>query len=229
MEDKIEILAETFGETLVISKEDTLIDKIYKKIESNKDERIVLLRNKEVIMWLFDDHSFLPTIEKKNKSNDEKKLKELEDKWGQETLKKKRPDLKLEKQWTNKFGEHICEELNILLGKEIKVSEKKEGYLPDFELDDMMIEVKTGTYFTSGTAHEKILGCPFKYCEIPELYSKPLIILCIGGAEKICREKYGNLEGEKCSETKKKFLDFFKENKIEFVGISDILTKLIDE
>jgi hypothetical protein len=60
------------------------------------------------------------------------------------------------------------------------------------------MEVKCGTYYTNGTAHEKILGCPFKYADIPILYSKPLKIVCIGGAEKICREQYGNLSGEKC-------------------------------
>jgi hypothetical protein len=207
--------------------EDSIIDKLYETIKSNKDERIILLKEKEVLMWLLDDVSFLPTIEKKNKTIDEKTLKVLEDKWGQEILKKKRPDLKLDKQWTNKFGEHICEELFILLGKEPIKPKKKEHYQPDCEIDDIIIEVKTGTYFTSGTAGEKILGSPFKYAEIPELYGKPLHIICMGGAEKLCREKYGNLEGTKCSPIKKKFLDFFKGNNIYFIGISDILKSII--
>lgn len=73
---------------------------------------------------------------------------------------------------------------------------------------------------------EKILGCPFKYAEIPDLYGKPLKILCMGGAEKVCSERYGNLPGVKCSIQKKKFLDFFRENKIEYIGASDILTTL---
>jgi hypothetical protein len=188
--------------------------------------RIVLLREKTVIQWLFGDLSFLPEIEKKNKTADEAKLKVLEDEWGRETLKKRRPDLKLDQQWTNKFGEIICEELYMLLGKTVTKPEKKDHYQPDLETEDYIIEAKAQTFFTSGTAGEKILGCPFKYSEIPELYGKPLKIVCMGGAEKVCRESYGNLPGTKCTAQKKKFLDFFGENNIEFIAASDILLSL---
>jgi hypothetical protein len=188
--------------------------------------RIVLLREETVKQWLFGDLSFLPEIEKKNKTADEAKLKVLEDEWGRETLKKRRPDLKLDQQWTNKFGEIICEELYMLLGKTVTKPEKKDHCQPDLETEDYIIEAKAQTFFTSGTAGEKILGCPFKYSEIPELYGKPLKIVCMGGAEKVCRESYGNLPGTKCTAQKKKFLDFFRENNIEFIAASDILLSL---
>ena len=188
--------------------------------------KIILLRKKEVIQWLFGDLSFLPEIEKKNKTADGAKYKVLEDNWGQATLKIRRPDLKLDKQWTNKFGEHICEEIYSLLGKVVSKPVKKEHYQPDSEVDDAIVEAKAGTFHTGGTAGEKILGCPFKYAEIPDLYGKSLKILCMGGAEKVCRESYGNLPGVKCSPQKKKFLDFFRENKIEYIGASDILKLL---
>lgn len=191
------------------------------------NSQIKLLRNEEVIKWLLEDFSFLPEIEKKNKTVDTKKYKELEDIWGRQILKTvKRPDLKLEGQWTNKFGEHICEELIILMNGTFKKPIKIQNYQPDLEDEHYIWEVKTGTYFTEGTADEKILGCPFKYADIPHLYGKPLKILCIGGSEKKCREQFGNLLGEKTSPQKNKFLQFFKENGIEFVGITDIL-KLI--
>ena len=194
------------------------------KIENTN---IVLLRQKEVIQWLFGDLSFLPEIEKKNKRSDNAKYKVLEDTWGRAMLKKiRRPDLKLEKQWTNKFGEHICEEIYSLLGKVVSTPVKKKNYQLDSEVDDTIIEAKAGTFYTSGTAGEKILGCPFKYAEIPDLCGKPLKILCMGGAEKVCRESYGNLPGAKCSPQKKKFLDFFRENRIEYIGASDILRSL---
>jgi hypothetical protein len=205
----------------------SIIDTVYECIESNTDERIVLLKNREVVMWLFGDLSFLPPIEPKNKTSDEAKYKVLEDKWGQDMLKTRRPDLKLDKQWTNKFGEHLCEELYTLLGKEISKPKKKEHYQPDSEVDDAIVEAKAGTFHTNGTAGEKILGCPFKYAEIPDLYSKPLKILCMGGAEKVCREQYGNLAGAKCSTQKQRFLDFFKENRIEYIGATDILKALV--
>ena len=46
------------------------------------------------------------------------------------------------------------------------------------------VEVKAGAYTVGGTAHEKILGVPFKYEKIVEKKSKPVLILCIGSAEK---------------------------------------------
>lgn len=205
----------------------TTINKVCEFIATNTDKRIVLLRIKEVIMWVFADLSFLPLIEKKNKTLDQAKYKVLEDKWGQDTLKIRRPDLKLDKQWTNKFGEHICEEIYVLLGKNVSKPVKKEHYQPDFEVDDAIVEAKAGTFHTGGTAGEKILGCPFKYAEIPDLYSKPLKILCIGGAEKVCREQYGNLDGAKCSTQKKILIDCFKTNRIEFIGATDILKALV--
>jgi len=55
-----------------------------------------------------------------------------------------------------------------------------------------------------------------------------LIILCIGGAEKMCREQYGNLAGEKCSKQKKKFLSFFKRNRIEYKGATELLQSIIN-
>lgn len=204
------------------------INQICEFIANIKDSRIVLLRIREVIMWLFADLSFLPPIEKKNKSNDIPKYKVLEDKWGQAIMKIRRPDLKLDKQWTNKFGEHICEEIYTLLGKNVSKPVKKNHYQPDHEIDNAIIESKTGTFYTGGTAGEKILGCAFKYSEIPDLYSKPLKILCMGGAEKICREQYGNLDGSKCSIQKRKFLDFYKGIGIEYIGATDILKQLIN-
>jgi hypothetical protein len=208
-------------------KSDINIDEITEVIKKNTDTRIILMREREVIMWLCGDLSFLPKINKKNKTTDDPKYKVLEDKWGQETLKKKRPDLKLDKQWTNKFGEHLVEEFNYIIGKEVSKPVNKEHYQPDCEVDDAILEAKAQTFYTSGTAGEKILGCPFKYAEIPELYSKPLKIICMGGAERVCREQYGNLIGAKCTPQKKKFLDFFKENNIEYVGATDILKGLL--
>jgi len=202
------------------------VSKFVEFISKNTDSRIILLRQKEVVQWLFGDLTFLPQIEKKNKTNDDAKYKVLEDKWGQSIMKIRRPDLKLDKQWTNKFGEHICEEIYFLLGKDVSKPVKKEHYQPDSEVDDAIIEAKAGTFYTSGTAGEKILGCPFKYAEIPDLYGKPLKILCMGGAEKVCRESYGNLPGDKCSTQKMRFLNFFRDNKIEYVGASDILKSI---
>jgi len=204
----------------------TTTETVIEYVSKQEDKRIVLLRCKEVVMWLFGDLSFLPPIQKKNKTADEAKYKVLEDTWGQTVLRTRRPDLKLDKQWTNKFGEHLWEEIMMLEGKKPSKPEKKVNYQPDGETDDAIWEVKAGTFYTSGTAGEKILGCPFKYAEIPDLHGKPLQILCMGGAERQCREQYGNLPGAKCTPQKKRFLDFFHENKIQYVGATDLLVLL---
>ena len=204
------------------------IDNVYKHILSILDSNIILLKDREVIEWIFGIPTFLPAIEKTNKSSDESKYKQLEDEWGRKVLKTRRPDLKLDKQWTNKFGEHICEEIYTLLGKTVSKPVKKEHYQPDLEIDDAIIEVKTGTYYTSGTAGEKILGVPNKYAEIPELYNKKLYIVCFGGAEHKCRNEYGVLPGTKqCGKTLKKFLDCYRDNNIEYIAASDLLRSLV--
>jgi hypothetical protein len=212
--------------SLKIIYNNAFVDVLCELIESNLSEEVVLLRNRQVIMWLFGDLSFLPEIEKKNKTSDTKKYKLLEDEWGRKTLKLKRPDLKLDGQWTNKFGEHLCEEIFTLIGKNCTKPVKKNHYQPDCEVDEYIVEVKASTFYTKGTAGEKILGTPFKYAEVPELYGKPLKIVCIGGAEKECREQYGNLPGEKCSSQKKSFIEFYKQKGIEYVGATDMLNSL---
>ena len=195
-----------------------IINDILRSIKSYKKGKIVLLKEKQVLQWIFDDKSFLPT--------EKKDLKNIEDEWGRKMLKLKRPDLTLKKQWTNKFGEHIAEELYEILGKNPKSATKMNHLVPDLETDDYIVEVKTQTYYTSGTAGEKILGTPFKYRDVPELYKKPLLIVCVGGAEKICKENYGILSKNK-DENASKILDFYKSMGIEYRGITDILKTLI--
>ena len=203
------------------------MDRVQEYIFQAGDPRIVLLRDKEVLQWIFGDLSFLPPIEKKNKTVDDTKYKLLEDKWGQEVMKRRRPDLKLDKQWTNKFGEYIGEEIYLLLGKEVTKPEKKCRFQPDLEVDDAIVEVKAGTFYTNGTAGEKILGVPFKYADIPQLYNKCLKILCVGGAEKVCRTQYGNLCGPMSSPQKQKYLDMYRAQGIEFIGATDMLLTLV--
>jgi hypothetical protein len=185
------------------------IDHLHSTISKLENPKVVLLRNREVLQWIYGDTSFL--------SN-----KPTEDRWGQTLMKECRPDLKMDKQWTNLFGEMIATEVYLLLGQEVTKPRKLNHYQPDLETEKI-IEVKTQTFYTDGTAGEKILGCPFKYAEVPVLYGKPLTILCIGGAEKACREQYGNLEGNQCSPLKQEFLEFYRSKKIEYIGITDLL------
>jgi hypothetical protein len=121
-----------------------------------------------------------------------------------------------QKQNSGAFGEllfyHYCLQNSIQVWK----CPMKNDFKPDFETKDAIYEIKTGTYKTSGTAHEKILGVAFKYCEIPKLYGKPLYIVCIGRAEKFMRNFLA-----KESIQKTKFIEFINSNKIHFQYFSD--------
>ena len=165
------------------------INKIIKCAINNKE--IKLLKHKTVVKWIYGIYKFTSSKE------------ELE--FGKKYLKIVRPDINVNKQFTTLFGEIICYEIFTLLNENIYKPKKINNLLPDYETDNKIIEVKTGTYLTSGTAHEKILGTPFKYSDVPILYNKKLLIICIAGAEKICKEKYHNLDYEKCSVNKKKY------------------------
>jgi len=182
----------------------------------------------ELHSWIKGDLSFLPQIDLcKTKKTADEAWKEKEDSWGQGILKLLRPELRSHGQWTTLLGEMCADYLYGLAGYTVSKPVKKECYQPDRETPEFLIEVKTQTYFTSGTAGEKILGTPFKYASLPELYGKPLKILCIGGAEKVCRENYGNLAGARCNDAKKRFLDYYRENGIEYVAATDLISKTI--
>jgi hypothetical protein len=191
---------------------------------------IKLLRDPDVIRWLFGVTTFLSEIKKtSNKTNDCEKLKRLEDEWGWNKYNDLvNPEKEIsKKQWTTLFGQRIAKEIYLINKDIVKKPKKVNKMEPDLETEDNIIEVKTQTFYTSGTAGEKILGSAFKYASIPVLYSKPLIILCIGGAEKICKEQYGNL-GDKGSEEQRKMLEIWKtEFKISYKAATTELIRAI--
>ena len=224
--------AETAVETVAEAEAETKMPWI-RVVEKMKNtvlsDRICLLREPSVVQWLYGDTSFLgraDTITTKGALT--AWLKKEEDAWGQRMMRIRRPDLKLDKQWTNRFGEYLCEEILILHGKTPFKPEKKNAYQPDVEAKCAIWEAKAQTYYTEGTAGEKILGCPFKYAEVPHLYGKPLRILCMGGAEKLSREKYGNLAGKCQSPQKRALLEAFRVLNIEYVGFTDFLEEWVN-
>jgi len=196
---------------------------------------IRLLREPTVVQWLTGDVSFLDAIvapvpaplRRKTERMKKAELKQTENVWGRAILRARRPDLKLDKQWTNKFGEHICEELYTLLGARVTKPNVRNRYQPDGETEAEILEAKAQTFYTPGTAGEKILGVPFKYAEVPRLYGKPLRVICMGGAEQVCRKSYGNLPGSRTSAEKQKFLDFFKEMGVTFIATTTLLESIL--
>ena len=203
-------------------------------------DNIRLLCNEQIVHWIIGHYEFLfhkrglDQIQIKKEYN--KKLKELEDAWGNEMRNKYFAKEKTG-QWTTLVGERIASELYYLQGYSNKKPKRFEHFEPDLDCDQLIVEVKTQTYFTTGTAGEKILGVPFKYAAVPRIYKKDLQIICIAGAEKLGREQYKILPnttaycdmpcGQKSDPEQLALLEYWKTQKITFVGAADILKSIL--
>lgn len=131
----------------------------------------MLLRNANVRKWIVGDTGFL-----KDMTNCKSKLNE--DTWGREVLKMARPDLSPRTMWTGQLGQEIVRAMFPDGWK----PDRKQNFEPDWETNDFVIEIKTQSWFTDGTAAEKILGVFIKYKDVPNLYNKPLRIIGIAKA-----------------------------------------------
>jgi len=126
-------------------------------------------------------------------------------------------------QWTTVLGESIVAEILTRRGHTVYRPKNMNGYKPDWEIENAIIEVKTRNWTTSGTAGEKVFGVPYKYAEIPKLYGKPLKIVCVAYQEYELTHGKTKVFGEDIPTEKKEMLDFWKERGIEFVKFSDII------
>lgn len=154
----------------------------------------------EVKQYLKGDLSFLPF-----------RTKACEDEWGKQITSS---DTCM---WMNQFSEKIVAE--VLHAKPCK---PKDGFRLDLETDEYVIEVKGGTYLTSGTAHEKIAGVLFKYAEVPRIFGKPLLVVCVAGAEQFARKT--GLFGSSSVE-RQQLLELGKSLGISFAPLSEFLQK----
>lgn len=180
------------------------------KISENIDDRIILLKQPSVLEWIYGIPDFLKGLSKKD-----------EDLFIKGLLNSKN------KQCSGAFGEKIIQEillLNNIASTKVKHCIKTNSclVLPDLETIDTFYEVKTRTYKTSGSAGDKILGTPYKYCNIYKNTGKKVIIVCIGYQEIEANKKFNLFNTEDPNQSK--LLDFYKENfKVEYVKATDLL------
>ena len=186
-------------------------EKISTILESVKKlPEIKLLSNQSIIQWILGDLSFL-----------EERSKVSEDNWGRSMLKIINPAFN-KTEWSGPLGQHIAMEMLLLAGyKNPRKPKRLNKVEPDLETDEYVWEIKNGTYLTSGTAHEKILGVPMKYSEVPIWFEKPLIILCMGRAEKMLREYY--LDNPKPGTNRQKILQLYHSMNIRYMSASSLL------
>jgi len=246
----------------------TKIESKINELEKEDQDKIHLLKKKDVISWICGDTEFLEPenpivsygvkhiqveteeVYKSGKKKGQKKIKkkkvedkdkpkykynkgqllnkkrENEAKWNMELMKEIRPDL-FKKEHSQSslfgpFGEILVKEYYIMTG-EFKTDkpEKKGGHDLDLETFKEMIEVKTGSYFTTGTAGEKIFGVPYKYRKVPRLYNKPLLIILLGGDK-----KDSDLVCETDDPENEKHKEFWKSQNITFTCFKKLLNSL---
>lgn len=195
-----------------------------------KKENLNLLNDPKVIQWCYE--AITPVSLMNTES--EKKLtesKEIEKRWGNEVLGTIEG-----KQWTTVLCQDLVMEALIKLGrKNVRRPEslistlRDKSYDPDIECDDYVYEVKGRSWSTPGTAGEKILGVPLKYGELLRLYKKPLQIILVGYQEFEAREKFAFgdlLDSNNQTPELHESLAFYKEQQIEYVAFTDILSKI---
>lgn len=141
-----------------------------------------------------------------------------EKRWGNEKI-----DGNNNTQWTTTLGEGIVAWVLTKLGKEIEHAPTINNMRPDWETDDAIWEVKTRNWNTPGTAGEKVLGCPFKYSDVPRLYGKPLNIVCVGYQEYELTNGNTRVFGDELSPEKSELLEFWASKNIHFVALTSLL------
>lgn len=130
-------------------------------------------------------------------------------------------------QWTTILGERLVFDILKILGQNPRKVVKKEGFEPDWETDEYMYEVKTSNWWVDGTAGEKVYGTFIKYQKIPELYGKPLRIVCLANQENELEFGKTKYFGEEVTEKTKKILELAKTWDIEYIRFRDLVNPLI--
>lgn len=164
-------------------------------------------------------------IEKKEGTTISQQKKDAQDnekKWGNEIIQQTNNG-----QWTTLLGEGLVFEVLKLRGENPRKVIRKDGFEPDWETDEYMYEVKTSNWWVAGTAGEKVYGTFIKYQNIPELYGKPLRIVCVANQEEELTNGKTKYFGEKTQKTQQ-ILDLASSWGIEYVKFSDLVSPIIN-
>ena len=184
---------------------------------SNLMDKSKLSKLRERILWATTKPK---QLEKKTGITIEKQRKEEEEKeklWGNAMIGQNGNG-----QWTTKLGEELVFDVLELMGKNPRKTKSINGFKPDLETDDYIYEVKTSNWWVSGTAGEKVLGTWIKYQDIPELFGKPLRIVCVAFQEYELEHGKVKYFGKNISEKTKKLFELAKSWNIEYIRFSDL-------
>jgi hypothetical protein len=189
--------------------------KIVKTINANLRERVEWALNKPAPVQKKADET---------KKKQKEKLKEEEKKWGNK-MNGQIDNV----QWTTKLGEGVVYDVLNLRGENPKKPISKGGFEPDWETDNYIYEVKTSNWWVDGTAGEKVLGTFIKYQDIPELYGKPLRIVCVAYQEEELTNGKTKYFGENITKKTQQVLDSCKSWNIEYIKFSDLVSPVMSK
>jgi hypothetical protein len=154
----------------------------------------------------------------------QEKFKNEEKKWGNDMIGQENNG-----QWTTLLGENLVYDVLKLRGENPRKPVIKEGFKPDWETDEYIYEVKTSNWWVTGTAGEKVLGTFIKYQNIPELYGKPLKIVCVANQEEELTNGKTPYFGENITQKTRQALDLARSWNIEYIKFSDLVLPVMSQ
>lgn len=185
----------------------------------NKTEHDINL--KERISWALHKPSAIVKTPDITIAQQKKEAQETEKKWGNDMIGQSNNG-----QWTTLLGEKLVFDVLQARGENPRKVVRMDGFEPDWETDDYIYEVKTSNWWVSGTAGEKVYGTFIKYQNIPELYGKPLKIVCVAYQEYELTNGKTKYFGENITKKTQLILDIAKSWDIEYIRFSDLIKPL---
>jgi len=170
----------------------------------------------ERIAWAITKPTELEKKEGITMSQQKHDAQEREKKWGNAMIQQTDNG-----QWTTLLGESLVFDVLEMRGENPRRVTRKEGFEPDWETDNYMYEVKTSNWWVDGTAGEKVYGTFIKYQNIPELYGKPLRIVCVANQEYELTHGKTKYFGDITAKTQQ-LLDMANQWDIEYIKFSDL-------
>ena len=190
-------------------------------MENNNTDLNVNL--KECIEWALNKPQGLIKNPDITKQKQREQAKQSEKLWGNKIIGRTNNG-----QWTTLLGEKLVYDVLKLRGENPRKVIKKEGFQPDWETDEFMYEVKTSNWWVEGTAGEKVLGTFIKYQDIPELYGKPLKIVCVAYQEYELEFGKTKYFGDRSKKTQQ-ILDLAESWNIEYIRFRDLVSPILDK
>jgi len=195
-------------------------------VEENKGTCLSVANKnlKERVEWALTKPNIVVKKDGETIAKQKDKLKNEEKKWGNDMIGQENNG-----QWTTLLGERLVYDVLKLRGENPRKPITKGGFEPDWETDSFIYEVKTSNWWVSGTAGEKVFGTFIKYQDIPELYGKPLKIVCVAYQEEEFKNGKTRYFGENITKKTKQVLELAASWNIEYIKFSDLVLPVISK